>query len=337
MKKIILLLSTLICQLSTLSAQETKEQIRTRANGFAQQGDYDAAIQVLDAALLMYPNDLDLMNDEMYDAYLNRDYTKALDIGKSISQNPLADEQAYQVLGMNYKAIADYKGADKMYKAALKKFPRSGTLYSEYGDMLAADKNEADAIKQWEKGIEADPTISSNYYYAAKYYAKTGNILWGLIYGEIFINTESLTKRTTEIKTLLANGYKKLIENRNNIPTLKTSGSAFEKALIACLTSSAENFSGGTTTDDITIFRSRFIINWSNGYANNFPYKLFQYQQMLMQEGFYDACNQWLFGSAINNDAFTNWSALHAADLYDFKQFQRSYLFKMPVEQYYAH
>lgn len=311
--------------------------MRAKANSFTQQGNFDAAIQVLDAALLIYPNDLDLMKDEIYAAYLNRDYTKALDISKTALQSKDADEETYQIAGLNYKAIADYKGGDKLYKEALKKFPSSGTLYSEYGDMLANDKNESAAIKQWERGIQVQPSISGNYYHAAKYYAKTGNILWGLIYAEIFINTESLTPRTNEVKTLLANGYSKLIQNRTNIAGIKNSGSAFEKALINCLVSAAENLGGNISVDDISVFRSRFIIAWNNRYANEFPYKLFQYQQMLMQEGYSDAYSWWIFGADINNDAFTKWVSSHANDSYSFKQFQRSYLFKMPAEQYYVH
>ena len=108
-----------------------------------------------------------------------------------------------QILGLAYKAIAEYKESDKMYKEALKKFPNSGVLYSEYGDLLASNDNEAAAIKQWEKGIETDPNHSGNYYYAAKYYAKKGNIIWGLLYSEIFLNIESFSKRTEEIKSIL--------------------------------------------------------------------------------------------------------------------------------------
>lgn len=336
MKKYFLLSAALLV-ITIVHAQETKEQMRNKAASFFQQGNFDAAIQILDAALLTYPNDVDLMKVEVYYCYQNRDYTKALDVGKSLLQQPGADEQAYQVVGMNYKAIADYKSADKMYKEGLKKFPASGVLYSEYGDMFASDKNEAAAIKQWENGIRLDPSITGNYYYAAKYYAKTGNILWGLVYAEIFINTESFTARTEEIKTLLANGYTKLIQNRNNIAGIKNSGSPFEKALLSCLSSAAQNANDETTTDAITAFRSRFIINWLNNYDNNFPYKLFEYQQMLMQQGFYDAYNQWIFGKAINADAYNNWSNIYATDAFNLKQFQRSYLFKMPPEQYYAH
>ncbi len=56
-----------------------------------------------------------------------------------------------------------------MYKQGIKKFPSSGELYNEYGEMLWV-KQDPEAIRFWEKGIEVDPNYSSNYYNASKYY-----------------------------------------------------------------------------------------------------------------------------------------------------------------------
>ncbi len=41
---------------------------------------------------------------------------------------------------MLYKAIEEVKECGKMYKTALKKFPNSGTLYNEYGEMMWSKK-----------------------------------------------------------------------------------------------------------------------------------------------------------------------------------------------------
>ena len=37
---------------------------------------------------------------------------------------------------MVYNAIDERKESDKMYKQGIKKFPRSGELFNEYGEML---------------------------------------------------------------------------------------------------------------------------------------------------------------------------------------------------------
>ena len=100
--------------------------------------------------------------------------------------------------------------------------------------MLSQYDNKHGAIVQWEKGIEVDPNYSSNYYYAAKYYADENNIFWSTIYSEIFINIESLTKRTTEIKNILLNNYKLILSGKSNIDNLKANGTDFEKAVASC-------------------------------------------------------------------------------------------------------
>ena len=111
----------------------------------------------------MEPKYTEILKDHSCANYLKRDFAKAIEIGKEITDRPDADEQAFQVLGLSYKAIASYKECAKLYKTALKKFPNSGVIYSEYGELLALDKNLEDAINQWEKGIELDPGYSGNY------------------------------------------------------------------------------------------------------------------------------------------------------------------------------
>src|SRR6202012_1955967 len=105
--------------------------------------------------------------------------------------------------------IEDSKECERLYKAGIKRFPKSGVLYSEYGEMLWA-RQDYSAVRQWEKGIEVDPNYSSNYYHASKYYFFTFDKVWALVYGETFVNLESYSKRTAEIKELLLEGYKKL-------------------------------------------------------------------------------------------------------------------------------
>ncbi len=77
--------------------------------------------------------------------------------------------------------------------------------------MLWSKKDFKEAVKQWEKGIEVDPNHSGNYYNAAKYYYFTQDKVWSIVYGEIFVNLESYSKRTPEIKTILLNSYKKTV------------------------------------------------------------------------------------------------------------------------------
>ncbi|MEP6465481.1 MAG: hypothetical protein ABJB05_04215 [Parafilimonas sp.] len=336
MKKIFLLI-ILLCAFQAMYAQQTVDDIRKQAMTSAQQQDFSGAIQILQRGLQQYPDNLLLLEDEAYIAFLGRDYQHALQVGKTVTERDDADVQSYQILGLVYKAIADYKEGDKLYKTGLKKFPKSGVLFSEYGDMLSQYDNKRGAIEQWEKGIAADGNYSSNYYYAAKYYADNNNIFWSCIYGEIFVNMESLTKRTEEVKTLLLNNYKNLLNNQSNIAVLKSSGTDFEKAVASSMSAAMQTESGDVTPDMITAFRTRFLLNWENTNASAYPYRLFDFSLQLLRDGMFDAYNQWLFGITINKNKYDNWVYTHDEEMQNFSQFQHNVLFKMPPEQYYGH
>jgi len=335
--KQVIILCTLVFSFAVFGhAQESVEAIRKEATVLAQQEKFSDAIQTLDEGLKQYPGNLDILKDEAYISYLGRDFQRSLEIGKDITGRDDADAQSFQILGLTYKAIANYKDADKMYKTAIKKFPKSGVLYSEYGDMLTQYDNKHGAIIQWEKGIAADPNYSGNYYYASRYYADENNIFWSSIYGEIFVNIESLTKRTTEIKDLLLTNYKTILSGKSNIENLKTNGTDFEKATASALFESLETTTGNVTPEMITALRTRFILNWNNENAAAYPYRLFDFHLQLIREGLFDAYNQWLFGTLINKNKYDNWVYTHDTEMQDFTQFQHNVLFKMPPEQYYG-
>ena len=144
-----------------------------------QQGDFDNAILVLNRALTSRPINRELQKDLVLAYYYKRDYAKALEGAKALIDRDDADVVSYQLAGNVYKALEEVKEAEKMYKRALKKFPNSGALYSEYGELLWATKDYS-AIEQWEKGIKIDPSFAGNYYNAALYYYYTKDKVWGL-------------------------------------------------------------------------------------------------------------------------------------------------------------
>ena len=85
----------------------------------------------------------------------------------------------------------------------------------------------------------------------------------------------------------------------------------------------------------ITANRSRFILEWFDKYAAKFPFKLFDYQRQLLQEGIFNAYNQWLFGTVENLAAYDTWTKAHDEEYKNFIAFQKTRVFKMPTGQYY--
>lgn len=336
MNRLLLLpLALLTLQLSAQSQPADNKTPQETARAFTRQGDYNNAIVVLNSALKSDPQNLELSKDLAFNYYLNRDYQKGEAVAKPLVDRPDADVQAYQLLAMIYKAEDNLKDCEHLYKTGLKRWPRSGTLYSEYGELLGTKESYL-AIKQWEKGIQTDPNYAGNYYNAAKYYYYYGDKLWTLLYGEIFINLESYSKRTAEIKQLLLEGYKKLFVNMDDLTRNNDNGkSSFEMAWLHVLSPLSPLVKDGVTAESLTVLRTRFIINWFNTYPGNYPFRLFDYQRQLLKDGMFDAYNQWIFGAAGNLPAFQTWTNTHSDDYNRFINYQKGRIFKLPEGQYY--
>ncbi len=331
----ILLLLALSFSLTASAQPEEVKKMHETAKAFMRTGDFDNAIIVLTRALQKDSKNLELQKDLVMSYYLKRDYSKAMEGAKELINRDDADVVSFQIAGNVYKALEEVKDCDKMYKKALKKFPKSGPLYSEYGELLWSAKDML-AIRQWEEGIKNDPGYSGNYYNAALFYFYTKDKVWSLIYGEIFVNMESLSERGASMKGLLLQGYKeKLFADADILKGEEKNKSEFAKAFLQGIGKQSSLINNGINTETLTMIRSRFILDWYETNAIKYPFKLFDFQRQLLQEGMFDAYNQWLFGTSENLAAYDNWTKAHAEEYEGFSKFQQSRIFKMPVGQYY--
>lgn len=333
MKKI---LFTAICftfSVSVIAQQDDVEKLHENAKTFMRQGDYANASLILIRALQQAPENIGIARDLAYDYYLQNENDKALNVLKGFLDNDNTDEQTYQLGGTVYSALGQVKDAEKLYKKALKIYPNSGPLYNDYGEMLLA-KHDPAAIKQWEKGIEMDPSYGNNYYNACKYYYYTKEKVWCLIYGEIFVNIESFTSRTAEVKDILLDGYKRLFADADLLSTFKDK-KPFEIAFLACMNKQNNVVLRGINPETLTMIRTRFILDWDKDYADKYPFKLFQLQEELLEDGLFSAYNQWIFGASQNLASYQNWTGTHSEESGAFDKLQRDRIFKIPSGQYY--
>jgi len=331
MKKLLLFS---VISISSLLGIAQDEDPKAVAKTFIRTGDYTNAIGVLNRALQKDPNNLEMQKDLAFAYYLHRDYAKALETAKGFPARKDADVQAYQILGMVYKAVEKRKDAEQMYEAALKKFPMSGPLYNEYGELLWAKKDFAIAAKTWEKGIETDPNYSGNYYNAAKFYFYSVDKIWGLIYGEMFVNLESYSQRTVEIKNLVLEGYKKLFSEDDMVKD-QNMRNEFVKTVIETFRKHSAVINTGITTETLIALRTKFILDWYEKNATRFPFRLFDLHRQLLKNGMFDAYNQWLFGAAENLMAYQTWVSNHTEENDEFIKLHKNRLFKVPIGQYY--
>jgi tetratricopeptide (TPR) repeat protein len=331
MKQILVFFSMFL--LVSSGTAQTAAELHETARTFMRQGDYANAILVLNRAIKIEPENIEMAKDLGLNFYFSKDLAKALETYKPILEREDADDQCFQIAGDIYLAMNDTKECEKVYKKGLKKFPESGALYNVYGELLWAQKDYS-AIKQWEKGIETNPGFSKNYYNACKYYYFTTDKVWSLLYGEIFLNIEPYSTSSAEVKNLLLEGYKKLFADAD----LEKNGagqSAFVQAFLQSMNKQSTLASAGINAESLTMIRARFILDWYNGTGNKFPYKLFELQRQLLQEGMFDAYNQWIFTAAQNLPAYQNWITTNAAAYSELNRFQKGRIFKIPAGQYY--
>ncbi|HET9057361.1 MAG TPA: hypothetical protein VFN30_11010 [Chitinophagaceae bacterium] len=334
MKKVLVITFSLVAIIA--AAQQDSKELQETARNFMNTGDYPNAILVLQKAIQIDKKDFELQKDLAMAYYLNRDFANGKEIIKKIIENPEADVQCYQLAGNIYKAMEEIKDCERIYKKGLKLFPNSGALYNEYGELLWG-KGNSEAIVQWEKGIETAPGYSGNYYNAARYYFLTTDKVWALIYGEIFVNIESYSPRTAEIKTLLLDAYKKFFANDAALSpkNSKNKDNEFVKAFSDNLNKNIAVIKNGITPQSLIMLRTRFILDWFEKDAARFPNQLFEHQRQLLQQGMYEAYNQWLFGAADNLAYYENWIKTHPTEYEQFSKLQRNKLFKFPQGQYY--
>lgn len=336
MKRIVSLSIALTLLYAQMNAQgqQQEQNLQETARSFMRSGDFENAILVLNRALQGDAKNMDLQKDLVLAYFYKRDYAKARTSMEPLLDNDNADVMTYQIAGNIYKALEETKDADKLYKKALKKFPKSGALHSEYGELLWAQKNYS-AIELWEKGIQVDPAYAGNYYNAARYYYHTKDKVWSLVYGEIFVNMESLTERGAAMKKLLYDSYKEKLFTDTDIMKDQEGKNSFAKAFLQTMNKQSSLTNKGINTEVLTMIRTRFVLDWFSEYGSKFPFKLFDYQQQLIREGMFDAYNQWLFGTVENLPSYENWTKTHNEEYTNFTNFQKGRVFKVPAGQYY--
>jgi tetratricopeptide (TPR) repeat protein len=332
MKKFGLALTLALSFLFTKAQTPDAAQLHETARTFMRQGDFANSILVLNRAIQLEPTNSDLIKDLALSHFFSKDYQKALETIKPLVERADADDQSFQIAGNVYKALNQPKEAEKTYKKGLKKFPKSGLLFNEMGE-LANSQAEAESIKYWEEGIEADPNFPKNYYNAARYYFVTGDLVWGLLYAEIYLNMDPMGSRAPQTKMMLLDGYKKVF-TAIDLEKANKDKNSFARAWLQSMNRQTAVASNGINAESLTMIRTRFILDWFN--ENSRPkFRLFEYQQMLLREGLFDAYNQWIFGSAESLTGFQNWVNIHSLEYNAFTNLQRSMVFKVPSGEYY--
>lgn len=310
----------------TTYAQTDKEKARElgmEAIKEMEAGNSKDAIKLLEQSKKLDPNNIDYPYEIAYAHYLDKGYKNAIKILKGLTKHDNVHDLIYQMLGNCY----DLNGAPAMaietYEAGLKLFPNSGILHLERGNMEIINENYNEALGYYEKGIEVQPTFPSNYYWASKIYMNSTEEVWGLLYGEIFMNLERNSRRTSEMSKLLYDTYKSEITftsdtsmsvsfcqqmtmNISDITEGKEMKLPFCMIYEPTLLMSAA-FAKSIDINSLDIIRTDFVENYYKMEHNKtYPNALFDYQKQLLDAGHFEAYNHWILMKG-DEDAFTAW------------------------------
>lgn len=342
----------LLCNFSY--AQSNKEKAKEKgaqAIELMDNGKVDESIKLLEEAQALDPSSFTYPYEIAYAKYLQKDYKEAIKILEKLSSHKDVKAHLYQLLGNSYDNIGKSEKAIQTYEAGLKKFPNSGNLYLEMGIMHMSAKDYNKAISYYEKGIELDPAFPSNYYWAAKLYCSSTEEVWGMIYGEIFMNLERNSKRTEEISKLLYDVYKREIKfisdtsfsvSFSQNATMMVSDpkkmklpfgvGVYEMVLMTSIV--GEKSIDLNSLDGI---RKRFLENYYKaGNNKDYPNALFEYQNKVMNAGHMEAYNHWILmkgdpaafsawqkENTAKWDSFINWFKLNPAEFNEKNRFYR--------------
>lgn len=273
-------------------------------------GHIESGIELLEEACKLDSKNFIYPYEMAYAYYLKKDYKEAVGILKKLEKHKGVNDLVYQLLGNSYDNLGNRKEALKTYERGLRKFPQSGKLYLEMGIVQLHEEKYDKALDCFEKGINVDPAFSSNYFWAAKLFCSSDEEVWGMIYGELFMNLERNSKRTVEVSKMLYDTYK----NEIKVVGDTALSVSFSKNNVIAVPDNIENFripfgigiyeptillsSAGykeVNMQTLSDIRAKFIdLYFQKGYNRRYPNVLFEYQKKIKDSGHMEAYNYWI-------------------------------------------
>jgi len=288
-------------------------------------GEIDKSIDLLKESQSLDPENYLYPYEIGYAYFLKKDYKNAIKTLKKVIKYKDNSDQCFTLLGNIYDIDKHPKKAIEIYKEGLIKFPKSGRLHFEQGNVREVLKNYNEALESWEHGISVEPDYPSNYYTSSIYYCNyTTEKIWGVIYGELFVNIERGSDRTSKISKTLFDTYKSSItiksETEGSVSfskslqmTIPQEGEKiklpfampFEMTMSIALSSKLQEKELGIKS--LTNIRTAFIKNWYESKRNDeYPNILFDWHKKLIDLGYFEAYNYWLFMKG-NEPEFNDW------------------------------
>lgn len=323
---------------SLLLAQDNAQQARALGREAIQKmeaGKIYKALELLEKAQKLDPDNIDYPYEMAYAHYLAEDFPAALKILKKLVKRKDANALVHQMLGNAYDMNGQVAKAIAAYDEGLKLFPKAGILYLERGNMELKKEKYVEALDYYEKGIYVDPSYPSNYYWATRIYLSSSEKVWGFLYGEIFMNLERNSPRTADISKLLYDTYTSSIQIQKKnekeyevdvnlcktmvmtVADLQKEGGAqlpFCMVYGTDLTVSIVPNLDKIDINSLSDIRARHLqLHYEQKHDQQYDNLLFQYQKLLQEKGHFEAYSHWILMKG-DEPAFGVWLKDHEAE-----------------------
>lgn len=287
-------------------------------------GEFKKSLSLLDEAKSLDPENIDYPYEMAYAYYAKGDYKKAVGILESLKTHKDATDLLFQLLGNSYDMMGKTDKAFDAYDQGLQKFPHAGRLYLEKGNVYWNKKEFEKSLPFYEEGVKMDPSFPSNYFRLAIIYCNSSEEVWGMIYGEIFMNLERNSDRTPRISKLLFDTYKNEItvldegqysisfSKNANIINVSSEGGNKEKLKIpfGMCYETALSFSmlnvKSINMNSLDSIRQSFVDYYFTEQYKSYPNVLFDYQKKIKDAGHMEAYNHWILMKG-DEAAFVEW------------------------------
>ena len=345
MKKVSIIFLLVLASFHLLAQNEigsSKEgtELYSKARTYMQKADYANAIMVYNQAVNVEPDNLLYRKELAHAYYMQGDMIKAEKMIVPLLKDKNADEETFQVASRIYRAMKKTEDAKNAINKGIEIFPKAGGLYAEKGEIYTQEKKYEMASKAWESGIENAPTYHTNYYNLSKVYYFTKKYLWAITYGETFVNIESFSTKSEEIKKIIFESYKYLMADLSNTAldgkiNRFENPKNYEEACLKIFDNLRPVVTGGINVDNLTQLRIRFLIEWNKYFAKIYPFELNDYQQRIILNKHYECYNQWLFGALDNTVLYKSWTQKNANEMNLFDTYFRNKKLHPLEKQYY--
>lgn len=305
---------------------EAWEQAREGRERIAS-GDFDGAIEKFSHAHKLQPDIAEFQIGLANAWFFKQDYKQSMGYCRPLMSGRKARPDAFQVYGNCLDAMGKPYEALETYRKGLKLFPDAGVLYLEMGTVEAGRDRNLEALGYFEQGIRVQPTLSSNYYFAAQTLFGLGDYAWAAHYAELFINLERNGDRVREMSRLLMSAYEKArifdFETAYHWQFLQPTDPGMQATPHHAAMDEGHGAALMDTARVLTIHRlaetRRFVGHWLPTKLPDSPARaLFEWHQTLVRQGIFEAYNYWLLYDAREKE-FVDWLATHQRAYADFE------------------